>query len=190
LLREICTLKWQLQSATAALDTSDVAPSKNKLCFKRLLNEKRSRNNQNLPLPSIGVGKLKKLMDLGVNNTVELLQFQDPNNIFWSHQTRNTKRHCWQAEAEDYFEAKCRYQMDLKGQLKFKEDELKAMTSYHDIDEALEPATRELEPGTDTTGVPDLTVTGTSLKPLPSLFSDMTKSLTRIQHTLCYCRAG
>lgn len=58
-------MKSQLEAATAVLDFSEDTPTRNKLCFKRLMEQKRSRNSRDLPLSSIGIAKLKKLMELG-----------------------------------------------------------------------------------------------------------------------------
>ena len=173
LLREIRHLKWRLESARASLDFSDTAHPRNKLCFKQLLKDKRSRNNRQLPLPSVGVAKLKQLMALGINNAVDLLEFEDVNNVFWSHRTRNAKLNSWQTEAKQFFNAKKRKTRDLKAELKCKEDELNAITSYRDIDDALEPARRELD--SDTNTATDTTVSVVTL--LPSLFSEMTDPL-------------
>jgi len=106
-------LKWRVESAAAALDLSDDGPVKNKLCFCRLLKEKCSRNNSKLPLPSIGVGKLQQLVDLGITNTVELIDFDDVNWVFWSQRTHFHKLNSWKMEAEEYFQAKRRKERDL-----------------------------------------------------------------------------
>ena len=168
LLREIRNLKWLVQSAEAALDLSEDGPARNKLCFRRLLKDKRSRNNQKQPLPSIGVGKLQQLIDLGVNNAVELLQFDDVDGVFWSQRTRDQKLNSWKSEVEVYYSAKRTKARDLVDQLKAKEDELKAVDSWRDIDAALEPATREVEGQSNTEPVE------VAAKPLPLLFSTMT----------------
>ena len=168
LLREIRNLKWRLQSATASLDLSDGGPARNKLCFRRLLKDKRSRNNRQLPLPSLGVAKLQQLTQLGVNNAVELLAFDDVNGVFWSQRTRNQKLYNWKREVEEQCEAKRMKERELADMLKEKEDELKVVDGWRDIDDALEPATREVqgEPTEEPVVVTD--------KPLPRLFSEMT----------------
>jgi len=104
--RSIRTLKWQLESVTASLDFSDDAPAKNKLCFRKLMDMKRSRNNRDLPLPSVGIAKLKKLIDLGVCNAVDLLRFEDDTGVFYNKRSGNSKLHGWKAEADLYFNKK------------------------------------------------------------------------------------
>ena len=171
LLQSIRNLKWRLQSATAALDLSEEGHARNKICFRRLLRDKRSRNNRNLPLPSIGVAKLKQFLELGVNNAVELLDFDDVNGVFWSNRTRGQKLSNWKMEVEQHFEEKCRKESDLADMLKAKEDKLKAVDSWRNIDDALEPATRELQG--EVNGDQPIDAAAVD-KPLPTLFSEMT----------------
>ena len=106
LAREIWQLKWQVSLATASLDFSEDAPARNRLCFRQLLKPKQSRNDRNLPLPSIGVAKLKQLLDLDICDALELLWFEDLNGVFWTRHTQNGKLNGYKAEADAYFEKK------------------------------------------------------------------------------------
>jgi len=115
------------------------------------------------------VGKLQQLLDLGVTNAIELLDFDDVNGVFWSERTRDQKINSWKAEAEEYFAAKRTKAKDLARDLKAKEDELQAVDSWREIDDALAPATREVEGQPDTLETLEVVA-----KPLPLLFSTMT----------------
>ena len=92
-------LSWEILAAGSA---------RNKLCFRALCEQKKSRNGRDLPLPSIGEAKLCKFISLQVNNAFELLDFEDINDVFYSKRARNAKLHKWKAEGQEYFDAKHR----------------------------------------------------------------------------------
>jgi len=146
LARDIRILKSQLESATAVLDFSDDAPARNKLCFWRLIKQKRSRNSRDLPLPSVGLAKLKKLMDLGVKNVVDLLRFEDETCVFYNRRSGNVKLNGWKADADLYFEKKRKRKRDVTEQLASKEAEYKAVQNWSSIEDVLAPVTKDDEP--------------------------------------------
>ena len=162
LQREIRLLKAQLESLNAALDLSTTAPTRNKLCFHRLCDQKRSCNNRDLPLPSVGVSKLKQLMNLGVNNAVELLGFEDANGVFCSKRTRNAKPNKWKGEATQHFDAKRHRRKEASKRLKAKEAELAEVDTWQTIEDAVADNPPHLPHAA-----------GTQNEALPSLFSDM-----------------
>lgn len=143
LARATCILKSQLESATSALDFSEDAPARNKLCFRRLMEQKRSHNSRDLPLPCIGISKLRQLVDLGMNNAVDLLRFEDESGVFYNRRSGNAKLNGWKAEADLYFEAKRKRRNDIAEQLASKEAELKAVDNWSTIKDVLAPVTDE-----------------------------------------------
>jgi len=132
-----------------------------------LLKSKSSRNNRNLPLPSIGVAKLKQLLDLGVSNALDLLRFEDVIGVFYSRRTHNAKLNSWKAEADQYFQKKKQCLKDLAKVLAAKKAEYKAADQWHGIEDALAPVTEE------DSGEEDV-VSEEAPASLPLLFSSMT----------------
>ena len=169
LLKDIRDLRLKLISAEAALDLSTEGPKRNKLCFRALCEAKQSRNNRDLPLPSLGEGKLKTLLSLGVNNAVELIEFVDCDGVFCSKRTRNGKLRKWQAEAEACFDAKREKRDVLEEQLKTKEAQLKSVSTWSSIEDSLAVAS-DMEEEEE----PPVTTAPSESASRPSLFSGMT----------------
>jgi len=142
---EMRNLRFKLISIEASLDVSADGPARNKLDFRTLCEQKRSRNSRDLPLPSLGGGKLRKLISVGVHNAVELLDYEDINRVFYSPRTRDAKLYKWKAEAQECFDTKRRKRAELVEAIAAKKDELKQVDSWTLIEESIAPAVLEGE---------------------------------------------
>jgi len=174
LRKDIRDIKFRLLAVESSLDVSSEGPARNKLCFRTLLDQKKSRNGRDLPLPSIGEAKLRQLLSLGVNNAVELIDYEDMDGVFYSARTKNSKLHKWKGEAQEYFDVKRRRYADLLKQLKAKEAELKHVDNWSGIEASIAPAV--LADGDE--NIEDAAAEeDTATRNVPELFSEMTETI-------------
>ena len=172
---DIKRLQFKLLSVEASLDVSAEAPARNKLDFRVLREQKKARNSRDLPMPSLGEGKLGKLLSVGVKNAVDLLDFEDINRVFYSRRTRDSKLCKWKAEAQECFDAKRRRRHDLTEEIKAKTAELNQVENWIGIEESLAPIALEGGEGSDTEEA--AAEAGAPAAAEPILFSEMTSTI-------------